>query len=1555
MELQGGNISMVCFKVSEFEKGRERFRDMSTRGGYIESIESVKESLIELLKESFGDVGSWMAQFEIEDGLALFSCELPRLLLMRSTVNYGDPEADVALATAIVLKYGSLDNAQDEITMLHVSTLMNKLEPFCLSALQKLISDIVAVFSNLTTQDHDVIMRQDIESYLKKRNKSVSSTMDVVQKLSLIQFSINFSSFPLLSKTAQKLEALERNLSLVWNRLGRASSLALTTSDSFTLSERVAAAIPACSIMRKVSEHSHRKETLAALDAVWQLMNLGSGIDVIFISATKAELSTLGTHSVFVAEWLASTTNLSKRIQFNSIKQLLASSTAEHSTDLNLVLLPAVNATDFNNRSATKQNGRELEQNYRRKLDIIRKAMAKIKPLERQPHAFFLYISDSYNPRYIETAEIVKNPTSGLCMCKNFNPDQACLLLSEQAVAACAELPFITFERSRSLHMAQSLRAIKGEEIHSDMLQASFGAFSWFSNTHGPGKHIGQRSRLAQASPRQWLTDANEGNFEHVMQMIINDPNSRSTQTLIDRRNIGKTTTRDRHLDSGENDGDDSLAGPTDCEDQMESIDCAEEITSTNSHQEQTLHILRSVFMTRSIQIDFQNAAFVAVYYMLIQPHVECTGQVSRRRPVATYIAENVNQDEFVNCTCDLFSEKSRAVRTNSLTCLVIWFFGAKQILFRATTQVQEFCPHAKIRDPTVLSTFSSADYKWNGTDCSVTVNCAMEKFRQTSISVTAESGLRVVERCQHAEVVSVKFTSCSQNEDFSTKMIYSVLCTQERHGAEGGSNHAFVQLTEKRLRLDRNPQSKPQLQLYCSGCNSRLIQKCGRRPCVHIQSVSQSMSDGTVRTVEKWTAPTGAVQTFGRKPFSGSYNPDLVNPDGVVEEQRTGFVYENGTYTKENHDMDFLWENNQLRFGHASAFQMANEKNRILQEHRQVQQTGEPLHYKVEKDTIIQGELPDICPRCSTDRHSSEIKEMKIILYMSDMAVVHSSVDYWTCTKDECRLCVHTSGYSDGFWFISKNIAISTMVIWDYITLQMMGRGHDLASYHSQRQLMLAARMGDKKVKMFSLQNFTMVYFEFISRLRITFNQPCFGCTADALDRFPNSTMYSDVQEFARHAPPGARDVSCVGVDGLARMFADTLNFEKPEATPNDADDEQGNKNEDTSNPKSSVAGSCKCCKKINFASRQFDRSPIKKNETGSQTTATQLRKEFLELGSLIKCSRTNQSLFAISDGQNAINSAYERVSRLIPSDKGELARVLSLVLVCGQPNLLVDIFGVRKTHRLLQYTGELLRQLAGSNSVLTLLKPWAIRDCLAFCDAYDGIASDELTVDAAIECLAKLKSLCQPKLATPGPLAASLAILLEFVVLAPRPAPLQSQVNVAVVNALRFVAVRTAEVMDFHRLHVRPISECDQPEIQEVRLKGYGFPLPVRFPGRDINKEFTNEELGIPASPARSNPVQDNGAYFFTKTGGRLREPLEVEAESGGAGDCGKPGFSSNDRAGRAVNKMMGVFLHCGCHGEYMGYRITRNEGRKDPFYALFCHKPTFPHNISYDFCCG
>jgi hypothetical protein len=185
--------------------------------------------------------------------------------------------------------------------------------------------------------------------------------------------------------------------------------------------------------------------------------------------------------------------------------------------------------------------------------------------------------------------------------------------------------------------------------------------------------------------------------------------------------------------------------------------------------------------------------------------------------------------------------------------------------------------------------------------------------------------------------------------------------------------------------------------------------------------------------------------------------------------------------------------------------------------------------------------------------------------------------------------------------------------------------------------------------------------------------------------------------------------------------------------------------------------------------------------------------------------------------------------------------------------------------------------------------------------------------------------------------------------------------------------VAQRTEEVMVLHKLHNRPFSECDQAERDEVREKGFEFPVPVRFPGVDISKEFTDEELGINASPPPSNPVEDNGAYFFTKTGGFVREPIGFEGEgdtgdfgkplrpaedgsgAGDPGDCGKPGYKYNGRAGRAANQLMAVFMYCACHGMYMGYHGTRNEGRKDPWNVFFRRKRTFPHNVSYDYACG
>jgi hypothetical protein len=307
-------------------------------------------------------------------------------------------------------------------------------------------------------------------------------------------------------------------------------------------------------------------------------------------------------------------------------------------------------------------------------------------------------------------------------------------------------------------------------------------------------------------------------------------------------------------------------------------------------------------------------------------------------------------------------------------------------------------------------------------------------------------------------------------------------------------------------------------------------------------------------------------------------------------------------------------------------------------------------------------------------------------------------------------------------------------------------------------------------------------------------------------------------------------------------------------------------------------------------------------------------------------------------------------------PVSRYKLISVLGLAAVCAHPHLLAKEFGVDKAQLLLSYSGEFLGQLAASNSVLTLMKPGAIRASLAFCDAFEKAESDESAVHEARarEYLAALKSLCKTQLATPGLLAATLTTLLDFVCLGASQPPIQLQVNKAIVSALCYVAQRTDEVMEHHKLHFRPLSECDQEEIEEVRTKGFEFPVPVRRPGVDVSKKFTDDELGTRPPSAPSNPVKDNGAHFFTKHGGRIRDIPVFEGE-GDPGDCRKPDFQRNGRVGRGNNKLMAVFMFCACHGTYVGYTITRNEGRKDPWTILMSLKETFPHNISYDFACG
>ena len=1542
VQSRDGNSSSVFFEISEFAKGL-KFQNENTGGRPSAVLASVKENLKLLLEEAFGNPDSWLGQFEHESE-RLCECSLSRLLEiseLHSKSNASNPEFKVALLTSIMIEYGNQDSASDELTMRYISTLMEKLEPFTLSVFENRVMDIVKTMSDLQSTHQDVSFA--IQNYLKTRNKSASSTNAVVSKISELE------SVPLLHEKALKLEALERSLLLVRNGLSRATSLALGTSDTYTLSQRIAAAIPACSVMRTSSVVSNRKVVLEAHNAVWQIMRLGGGLQVIFVSVTKTELSAQEAPIIFVAEWLAST-DLSRKIQFHTIKQLLEPDPTGDFPDSRIVLLPSVSASDFNKAELTSTRSPRFAEMFQKRRRIAEKLIGNL----TKQHAWFFYVSDSCNPNFIGSSAIVPCPTTGVCLSKNICKEKACLLFSEQPVVGGAEQPFQSFERSQNLFMADSLSTMPmrtGDVMCNDKLQASFDALGWFSSTHGKYKLIGNlcKDQNRRWSQRQSLTDVTQQSVSKTADFLLSQ--NRSLGQADTLAGSGSPIIREARFQISPATSDDernalSAASANDMNEygQMDYDDDDPPTGRGMSQQEQVAAILQSSGMTRYIQIEVVqknedseagSSTVVAVCYMMVLPDVEPDGKVSRT-PVATYIHEHKDEGHFVYCTCDSFSVRVQKIAPCYTGSKEVWFFPDKQILYRAK-EVEGFCSHASIRDLKVSQSFGDQAES----------NDDVEQWRQASITIT--SGLQVLEHRQRVKVVPVKFAGDTWHVH-REKYFYSVLREDD---SEKVRSHAFVSRSRRRYRLDSKADSEPQLQLYCSACSSRLIHASSRRAtCVHIQSVSETMKVCADKADDGMGAAPVMSSGKPRTHFWGEYDPSRVVPDGPHD---TGFVFHNGTYTTRQHALDYRWANNRLSCGHGFSFDVANDRNKVLEKLEMEGEGCSNAHYKVERGRIIRGELPDICPRCSTARGSSEVRLMHIVLYMSDLAIVHTHVDYFICSNPGCKLSVHADGYDDGFWFISMHHAISNMLIWDFVTLQLEEHGRDMTSYHHHCQLTLQARMRSAEVKLFSLQTFIRAYFVFISRLQISFNTGCYGCTAEALDKMPNSTKHSDVQAFAALAPEGARDISCVGVDGLSSMFAEMHDFktEGSQTIPEDGDDgAQGN---NASDPTSSYLGSCRCSKKCNFASRQFDRSPIKKDDDKrSQAKAAELRKSFLEIGRLIKLSRKS-NLFEVQE-DSPIQKLYVSIEKLIheTDSKFLLLPVLGLVTLCAQPYLLAKEFGVEKARLLLSYSGEFLGQLAASNSVLTLLKPGAKRGSLAFCEAFEKAEKNESAVQKAKECLAVVKSLCKSRLATPGLMAATLTTLLDFVELGTPLTPLQLQVNTAIVSALRFVAQRTDEVMVHHKLHDRPLSECDREEIDEVRKKGFDFPVPVRLPGVGVFNKFTADELGTRPPSAPSNPLKDNGAHFFTKHGGCIRD-LPVFQGEGDPGDCRKPDFRRNGQVGRGNNKLMAVFMFCTCHGAYVGYTITRNEGRKDPWNILMSLKETFPHNISYDFACG
>ena len=178
VESNEGKIISVCFDVSEFSKGKTEFENENTGSRNIELCQSVIPNLIHILEESVGDPGIWLGQFK-HGNEPLNECALHRLIEIREELqraHASDPALELALATFIMLEHDNGENISNSVTVLHMSVLWEKLEPFALSALEKMVAGIVA---DMTQLDDRTIMMEPIQRYLTNRNKPHTITDDV--------------------------------------------------------------------------------------------------------------------------------------------------------------------------------------------------------------------------------------------------------------------------------------------------------------------------------------------------------------------------------------------------------------------------------------------------------------------------------------------------------------------------------------------------------------------------------------------------------------------------------------------------------------------------------------------------------------------------------------------------------------------------------------------------------------------------------------------------------------------------------------------------------------------------------------------------------------------------------------------------------------------------------------------------------------------------------------------------------------------------------------------------------------------------------------------------------------------------------------------------------------------------------------------------------------------------------------------------------------------------------------------------------------------------------
>jgi hypothetical protein len=1525
-----------------------------------DEIDGCKASLMGLLGAIYQEnLASWLDSFTIGGGLI---CTLDSKTLRNAECQ--DEECEVAILCVLMMQAQPFGISALWSAMAKVGW---KLASVCSLKIQFLISSISKILSEKSNTT-------EIQEFLGYRNKTAQM---VIEMSELFLTDVRNEELERMKCQLNLLLKFDTEVRTAFGIVYADARLVVNAWDNFSIQERLQAGLVACHIMKVICVLPDHQALLRSVNKLWQIMkaeNQNAGrLDVICISVYKLRSEQWGGSSdICIVEWLALPLDLCSKITKEFVLQCLEMGKID-ADENNLFLLPFCNASDYNELKRKKNDDDINMKNFKKKMirkiraaeRLFQKVQVSEKTKDAGVKAFLAFAAFSpRDSRFIQLERVTLKPKLGICLGKNIDLVRACQVFNEPALDLQPG-----FERSNHLYPAEQLVGLLSEQasgmgpgLFTDMVQSSFDSLGWFSNVFNGS--VGKwNSRSDRLSSRLALTAVNSSNAENVLKSIVSN---------LRRKAVGDARSRVQrgHRDSGVTcvpnipDSSDLNADdqPSNCEDVSAIDSCAPKSgaldfgwgadlrsSSPDAHNA-IVKCLSDNSIVRYIQVDFKrkNQTQVnSITYMVILPDTVTSKQTKEiqvsQKPVSMYVAYHPTKGgHYVNCSCSAFANKIRSIKSSeegTFHSYEPWFFNSSKCCLFPEERAKHFCMHTEVKNADIINTFFDEEiYTWNEQECKMNVEIrnmqSWHNYKHSCIALTTEDGLTSLgdDLFQSIPIVPLNLKAPWISQSREGKSIYSVDCC-------GKKRHAFVRVFLRRFINDASPENERHEQMCCDQCESKLNSN-GYAPCEHIIAIYRALHGHTddenyVEDLRPETHTSAPKQTRAR---SGYYDPKLVNTECNPDEARTGFVY-NETYSNVQHPMDVVWRSNKLCFGDEISRPKAAAKNKILDSKTAI--TGKNYSYfEVDEGEILSAGLPLECPKCGKNGESKKIKTMSVVIHMSDQKLVHAPVKYWVC---ECRFCVHTDGFADGFWFINLHVAVSTQCLWDLLDHQMEGSGMDFATFCKVSDSHAKNINRDSRNRFINCNLLSDVYFAFFSRLSIGFNQGCYGCISD-VKGFPTSIEHNAIQKWSEDAPPIARDIPCVGMDGLSRFFAKQIVFKKKS--------ELTKKCRKDSNP-------TKIKRHSKLIPLQNDRCPIRTGgpDSGSsrgyvlaaaassavRQCAMRLRKCFIALGDIIIGTTAKKDwYFAVAD-RNLIQEQVDTIAGVIKSEDSRqisLLQPLTLANVCSDPVALYNEFGLNKTERLMKYAGMFMKQLGGNNSVLTLLKLDAIDKCLKFCNLAMNTESDRGTVIHEHELL---RAFLKSKIATPSLAAHSLCVLLDYFRLdadGTMGTIIQMQVNMALCESLLFVAERAQEVFILYGFNE-------------------GFrPHPVRAP-QDHFTTWSNDMLKIKESQEPGNPVTDHGAYFFTKNGAKLRD-LPVDDSRYDApehdNDCKKPGFQRDRRAGRAAGKRMIFCVYCVLHGNFMGYHIIfGSEGRKDPFYALYIFKPTAPHSTSYDFSCG